>query len=52
MQREKTMSLGFEPISLSKTFPGAEVIAREMPEHLHLHTCEGRFLFVAYNLRQ
>lgn len=43
MQREKTMSLGFEPISLSKTPPGAEVTAREMPENLHLHTCEGGF---------
>lgn len=40
MQREKTMFLGFEPISLSKTPPRAEVTAREMPENLHLHTCE------------
>lgn len=38
------MSVGFELISLSKTPTGAEVTAREMPENLHLHTCEGGFL--------
>lgn len=45
------MSLGFVLISLSKTPARAEVTAQEMPENLHLHTCEGGF-FVAFSLRR
>lgn len=42
------MSLDFELISLSKTPARAEVTAREMPENLHLHTCEGGFSFFVW----